>query len=50
MPLEKLELEVCCMECFMLFLEKLRLEAVWNVSCCFLKNLDLKLCGMFHAA
>src|SRR5579872_6200422 len=31
------------MECLMLLLKKLRLEAVWHVSCCFLKNLDLRL-------
>jgi hypothetical protein len=29
-------------------LKKLRLGAVRNVSCCFLKNLELKLYGMFH--
>jgi hypothetical protein len=38
------------MECFMLLLEKLGLEAVWNVSCCFLKNLALKLYGMSQVA
>jgi hypothetical protein len=42
--LKKLRFEAVCF----MFLKKLRLEVGWNVSCCFLKNLDSKLYGMLH--